>query len=116
MSLKTIEFQDTYWSGENNLIDEFYVPCLKQSVEYDRAVGYFSSSILCYIANGLYNFISNGGRMRIICSVNISEQDQKDIELGYDIRDKISNILDDEVDRFLSVNIINVKNLCWLIK
>lgn len=41
MSLKTIEFQDTYWSGENNLIDEFYVPCLKQSVEYDRAVGYF---------------------------------------------------------------------------
>ena len=116
MSLKTIEFQDTYWSGENNLIDDFYVPCLKQSVEYDRAVGYFSSSILCYIANGLYNFISNGGRMRIICSVNISEQDQKDIELGYDIRDKISNILDDEVDRFLSVNIINVKNLCWLIK
>ena len=65
MSLKTIEFQDTYWSGENNLIDEFYVPCLKQSVEYDRAVGYFSSSILCYIANGLYNFISNGGRMRM---------------------------------------------------
>ena len=54
MSLRSIKFEDTYWSGENNLIDDFYIPCLEESIEYCRAVGYFSSSILCYIANGLF--------------------------------------------------------------
>ena len=28
MSLRTVSFQDTYWSGENDLIKEFYVPCV----------------------------------------------------------------------------------------
>ena len=58
-------FLDTYWSGENDLINEFYIPCLSESVEYCRAVGYFSSSILCYITNGLFPFIQNGGSVRI---------------------------------------------------
>ena len=116
MSLKEIEFKDTYWSGENSLINEFYIPCLENSMEYCRAVGYFSSSILCYISNGLYPFIKNGGRMRIICSVNLSEQDEKDIALGYDIRKKISSIFDAEVDKILEFDVANVKNLCWLIK
>ena len=99
MSLQEIDFKDTYWSGENNLINEFYIPCLENSTEYCRAVGYFSSSILCYISNGLYPFIKNGGRMRIICSVNLSEQDEKDIALGYDIREKISAVLNVEIDK-----------------
>lgn len=46
MSLQDISFLDTYWSGENDLINEFYIPCLSESIEYCRAVGYFSSSIL----------------------------------------------------------------------
>ena len=116
MSLQDVDFKDTYWSGENNLIKEFYIPCLENSTEYCRAVGYFNSSILCYISNGLYPFIQNGGHMRIICSVNLSEQDEKDIALGYDIREKIGSILNAEVDKLLELNVVNVKNLCWLIK
>lgn len=116
MSLRDIEFKDTYWSGENNLIEDFYIPCLEQSVEYCRAVGYFNSSIFCYISNGLYPLIKNGGYMRIICSVKLSEQDEQDISLGYDIRTKINSILEREVDDLLGFNMANVKNLCWLIK
>lgn len=116
MSLRSIKFEDTYWSGENNLIDDFYIPCLEESIEYCRAVGYFSSSILCYIANGLFPFIMNGGRIRIICSVNLSENDTRDIALGYDIRELITSKIDLEVEKLLSLNIANVKNLCWLVK
>lgn len=86
MSLRTVSFQDTYWSGENDLIKEFYIPCMEESIEYCRAVGYFHSSIFCYITNGLYPFIQHGGRMRIVCSVNISPEDEHQIALGYDIR------------------------------
>ena len=116
MSLRSIEFEDTYWSGENNLIDEFYIPCLEESVEYCRAVGYFSSSILCYIANGLFPFIKNGGKMRIICSVNLSESDTRDIELGYNIKELVASKINQEVQKLIGLNIANVKNLCWLIK
>lgn len=116
MSLRSIKFEDTYWSGENNLIDDFYIPCLEESIEYCRAVGYFSSSILCYIANGLFPFIKNGGRMRIICSVNLNESDTRDIMLGYNIKELMVSKIDQEVEKFLSINIANVKNLCWLIK
>ena len=116
MSLRDIDFRDTYWSGEDNLINEFYIPCLKNSMEYSRAVGYFSSSILCYIANGLYPFIKNSGYMRIVCSVNLSEQDEQDISLGYDIRAKIGSVIEREVDKLLEIDVANVKNLCWLIK
>lgn len=116
MSLRSIKFEDTYWSGENNLIDDFYIPCLEESIEYCRAVGYFSSSILCYIANGLFPFIMNGGRIRIICSVNLSENDAREIALGYNIKELIASKIDLEVQKLLSLNIANVKNLCWLIK
>lgn len=116
MSLQDIDFRDTYWSGENNLLEEFYIPCLKQSTEYCRAVGYFNSSILCYITNGLFPFIRNAGQMRIVCSVKLSEKDEKEIALGYDIRKIIGTIIESEVDRLLDYNIANVKNLCWLIK
>lgn len=116
MSLRSIKFEDTYWSGENNLIDDFYIPCLEESIEYCRAVGYFSSSILCYIANGLFPFINNGGKMRIICSVNLNDSDTRDIMLGYNIKELMASKIDQEVEKFLNINIANVKNLCWLIK
>ena len=75
MSLRTVSFQDTYWSGENDLIKEFYVPCMEESVEYCRAVGYFHSSIFCYITNGLYPFIQKTGpgffRVPSVCAALI---------------------------------------------
>ena len=116
MSLRTVSFQDTYWSGENDLIKEFYVPCMEESIEYCRAVGYFNSSILCYITNGLYPFIQNGGRMRIVCSVNLSPEDERQIALGYDIRHLLEDKIDPVTQSLIDLNIANIKNLCWLIK
>ena len=98
MSLQDIYFRDTYWSGENDLIEEFYVPCLSESIEYCRAVGYFSSSIQCYITNGLFPFIQNGGKIRILCSTNLTKEDEKNLSLGYNIR----KILQDKIESELA--------------
>ena len=116
MSLRTVSFQDTYWSGENDLIKEFYVPCMEESIEYCRAVGYFHSSIFCYITNGLYPFIQHGGRMRIVCSVNVSPEDEQQIALGYDIRQLLEDKIAPATQELIDLNIANIKNLCWLIK
>ncbi|MCI8804272.1 MAG: DEAD/DEAH box helicase family protein [Oscillibacter sp.] len=116
MGLQDISFLDTYWSGENDLINEFYIPCLSESVEYCRAVGYFSSSILCYITNGLFPFIQNGGKIRILCSTNLSKEDEKALSLGYDIRRILQNKIESELTVALNLNLANIKNLCWLVK
>jgi len=44
----------------------FYIPVLKESVEYDRATGYFSVESLVHAASGVAGLIGNGGRMRLI--------------------------------------------------
>jgi len=44
----------------------FYIPVLKESVEYDRATGYFSVESLVHAAGGVAGLIGNGGRMRLI--------------------------------------------------
>lgn len=116
MGLQDISFLDTYWSGENDLINEFYIPCLSESVEYCRAVGYFSSSILCYITNGLFPFIQNGGKIRILYSTNLSKEDEKALSLGYDIRRILQNKIESELTVALNLNLANIKNLCWLVK
>lgn len=116
MGLQDISFLDTYWSGENDLINEFYIPCLSESIEYCRAVGYFSASILCYITNGLFPFIQNGGKIRILCSTNLSREDEKALSLGYDIRRILQNKIESELTVALNLNLANIKNLCWLVK
>ena len=43
MSLKNNYLNIAYSSDSSNLVTDFYVPCLKESVLYRRAVGYFTS-------------------------------------------------------------------------
>ena len=48
---KNIKVQ--YRSTEEDVVEDFYVPVLSESVQYDRAVGYFSSNILVSYIEGL---------------------------------------------------------------
>jgi superfamily II DNA or RNA helicase len=117
MNLKNVYLKDTYWSGEDNLIYNFYLPCLNNSIAYDRAVGFFSSSIFNYISDGLYQFIINGGKMRIVCSTKLSENDIKQIKQGYEIKTILEKNLETQVEQLLlDKDKPNIKNLCWLIK
>lgn len=117
MNLKELHLKDTYWSGEDNLIETFYIPCLNSSVTYDRAVGFFSSSILNYISEGLYQFINNGGRARIVCSTRLSQKDIDLITEGYEIKSILESSLANQIEQYLlDADNPNVKNLCWLVK
>lgn len=117
MSLKSIPLIGTYRTSDNDLLSEFYIPCLANSIKYDRAVGYFNSSILNYISNGLYQFILNNGKMRLVCGVELSNQDFQAIKEGYSYRKIIEQNLNKQVDLLLeNHDQANIKNLCWLIK
>ena len=87
--LKDINIETEYRSSKNDIINEFYIPMLKESISYKRAVGFFSSSSLKEISKGLKYFIKNNGKIQIVTSPNLSEEDVEAIKKGYELRDKI---------------------------
>jgi superfamily II DNA or RNA helicase len=66
-----------------NINEIFYNPCMSVSKEYNRAVGFFSSSIYSLIYQGLDDFIKNGGKSKILCSYKIDSKDLNAIHEGY---------------------------------
>ena len=62
-------------TSEDNLIDELYTPCLKWAERFDRGVGYFTTGWLTYNVAGLSDFVSRGGKMRLITSPILSTED-----------------------------------------
>lgn len=64
-------------SGE--LITHFLAPCVLSSNTYLRASGYFSSAMLALVLPELTVFIESGGKIKLICSPNLSEHDAQAI-------------------------------------
>jgi len=64
-----------YSTLKDDIIDDFYVPVLGMSKKYDRATGYFSSSILLDYIRGLEEFVKNNGKMRLVISPFLSISD-----------------------------------------
>ena len=54
MGLNSFDFKTAYNKVENNIAEEFYLPCMRVATRYDRISGYFSSTI--YILKCEYNF------------------------------------------------------------
>ena len=73
--LRDLTLRPAYRSGSDVLLDDFYVPCLQESVLYDRAVGFFSSTLFHVVALAYSDFVRRGGRMRLICSPALKPED-----------------------------------------
>ena len=89
MSLQDVELKKEYRSLRDNVPRDFYVPLLKLANLYQRAVGYFSSTALSVITPGLCAFIRNGGKIQIVASPKLSEDDIEAIEKGYKERNEV---------------------------
>ncbi|WP_438863888.1 DEAD/DEAH box helicase family protein [Neptunicella sp.] len=64
--LKALELKHVYRTGDDDLFHDFYRCVLSEAVRYDRAVGFFSSSILAANLGGLGSLIKSNGLMRLI--------------------------------------------------
>lgn len=82
MGLRDIAYQEDYRSGYDNIVEDFFRPSLREAKLYWRAVGYFSSSALEAFGAPLGDFIKNGGQIRLVTSVELSDGDMKAIENG----------------------------------
>ncbi len=101
--LSTLPLDSHYRTGERDPVTGFYKPCLDASVTYDRAVGYFRSSIFAVIGQPFLDFARRGGKARFICSPSITEEDASAIASGYlQRKDAIERAITRDVDELLS--------------
>lgn len=89
MSFLDLELKPEYRSRLDNVIRDFYVPVLKQSVTYKRAVGFFSSSALLSLTAGISGLVNNGGAIQLIASPRLSQEDIDAINDGIRRRDEV---------------------------
>ncbi len=116
MTFDHLKLKETYDSDEDDILNDFYIPVLSESRNYDRLAGYFSSSTLSTSAKGMANFIRNGGKMRLVTCVQISPQDYQAINDGITKPDEvISKIILSELDIADKLQKDHVAALAWMI-
>ena len=64
MSLKDKYIKNEYRSLLDNVVQDFYIPLLKEAVSYKRAVGFFSSSSLVELTKGIASMAERGGKRK----------------------------------------------------
>jgi hypothetical protein len=80
--LRDLPLNISYGPGDDRLRD-FFIPALAASVRYDRSAGYFSSTMLAVAAAGVTRLVANGGKMRLLCGAELSEEDVEAIRQGH---------------------------------
>ncbi len=89
-------------TSENDLENDFFMPCLQWAVRYDRGVGYFTSGWICKNAKGMATFANNGGKARWITSPILDERDYITIKSASNIQtiaQYFNQLLLNDIDR-----------------
>jgi superfamily II DNA or RNA helicase len=84
--LNELKLDVTYRSDRQNLLSDFYEPCLFRSRLYRRAVGFFSSYGLASVAAGIAGLVVNDGRIRLVASPRLSVEDVAALREGHNER------------------------------
>lgn len=89
MSFQELDIKKEYRSLLDSVAKNFYIPLLIQAVKYQRAVGFFSSSCLVEISKGISELAKNGGKIQLVASPYLSDEDIEAIKSGYAMRDQV---------------------------
>ena len=103
MSFASLNIKNCYRTADDNIIDDFLSPALREAVIYKRAAGFFSSTALVELSKGIAGLVKNNGKMQLIVSPKLSEEDIKAIKEGYRrkediINDNLINSLKEELE------------------
>ena len=108
-NLADLALRTSYHRGRDDIAEEFYLPCMRRAVEYDRAVGYFRSTAFVVAWPALREFVARKARIRVLCSHVLSEEDIEALERGYEARtdarlaeellSEVRSLIDDDVLR-----------------
>lgn len=105
-----------FYSSDENLLERFFKPVLREAISYKRISGYFSANVLANYGNALVEFAKNNGRLQLIVSHEISVEDFQEMKKGYDLRDKLKKELLDLIKANKSIEVeTGLSNLAYWI-
>lgn len=110
LSFNELDIKIKYDSDVDDILNDFYIPTLANSSRYYRISGFFSSTSLAISARGLEEFIKHNGKMKLICSAILSEEDYKKIKEVYStpaelIEEKFLSEMKDISNNFVKNNL-----------
>jgi len=75
LGLRDISLKEEYRSDRDDIISEFFIPCLSNCIEYDRCIEYVTIKSLTTLALGFDNFAKNKAKLRMITGHRFSASD-----------------------------------------
>lgn len=89
MAFTDLDIKREYRSLTRNVVKDFYTPVLSESIRYCRAVGFFSSTALISLTEGIKGLVNNGGAIEVVASPRLSEEDYAAIRDGFERRNEV---------------------------
>lgn len=118
-SLRELDLRSVYRSETDDILRDFYVPALSVASQYDRAVGYFSASMLTYAAQGLSSFVEGDGRMRLVVGAWMEQDEIEAAQAAYEQRRLLDSLGSQFVDGLQGISeslfFRRLELLSWLI-
>jgi hypothetical protein len=100
-SLRGLDLELAYTTSRASLLSAFYTPCLDNAVVYDRAAGYFRSSLYVIAGTAVSSFALRGGHARLVCSPSLSPSDIEAMQAGVALHDMMSDVLRTDLEEML---------------
>jgi len=116
-NLTKLNLKNCYDSDKDDILNDFYIPVLNNSINYLRLSGFFSSSSLAVSARGIQGLLKHSGKMKLIAGMVLSKNDIEAIERGIKSPEQvITDTVIDDLDTIESEFVKDhVAGLSWLI-
>ncbi len=75
MGLKDINLKEEYRSDVDDIVAEFFFPCLSHCIQYDRCVNFLSIQALATISMAFDNFSAGKSKLRMITGHRFKTED-----------------------------------------
>ena len=86
MGLRNLKLKQEYRSDRDDVVAEFFIPCLSNSIQYDRTIEFISVKSLSTLTFGLENIQDHHAKIRLVTGHRFSTSDLNAIVRLFDQR------------------------------
>ena len=109
MTLRDLGLKQEYRSDKDDVVSEFFIPCLTNSIQYDRTIEYISVKSLSTLTFGLENIQDHHAKIRLISGHRFSTHDLNVITKLFDHHSKRrfngNMIMDNKISKIMQEKI-----------
>ena len=84
MGLRDLSLKQEYRSDRDDVVSEFFIPCLTNSIQYDRTIEFISVKSLSTLTFGLENIQDHHAKIRLVSGHRFSTSDLNSIVKLFD--------------------------------